>query len=221
MGRLCEASVRSTSVDGGSVALVSAPTSRVVLSATDPLAASLEEAQMALGEGPYVDAVTALSPVLVSDIADPRMGNGRWPFFSQEAQALDVAALFAFPIRLSTVSVGTFGLYRRQPGALSTPHLGVALEAAEEIAQALLEQDTWTEVTVDGASSRPRRGTIMTSTALVHQAAGMVMVQLDVTIDAALAFLRATAFAEETGLDELASAVVGRRRRLERGLADE
>jgi hypothetical protein len=217
MRRLCEASVRSTSVDGGSVALVSAPASRVVLSATDTLAVALEEAQMGLGEGPYVDAETALSPVLVSDLADPRVGDGRWPVFAREAHALDVSALFAFPIRVSTVSVGTFGLYRQRPGVLSTTHLGVALDAVEEIAQLLLDHRTWAEFGDNGTSHPDGSGKIGTNGAFVHQAAGMVMVQMDVTIDEALALLRATAFAEGTSLGELAVAVVDRRRRLGKG----
>ena len=73
---------------------------------------------MGLGEGPYVDAESALSPVLVADISDPHLGNGRWPFFTPEARALDVSALFAFPIRVRAVSIGTLGLYRREPRGL-------------------------------------------------------------------------------------------------------
>ena len=48
----------------------------------------------------------------------------------------------------------------------------------------------------------------------VHQAAGMVMVQLGVTIDEALLRMRATAFAEGLTVDELADAIVQRRRRI-------
>jgi hypothetical protein len=48
----------------------------------------------------------------------------------------------------------------------------------------------------------------------VHQAAGMVMMQLDVPIDQALIRMRAIAFTEGLSVDELAEAIVGRRRRL-------
>ena len=48
----------------------------------------------------------------------------------------------------------------------------------------------------------------------VHQAAGMVMMQLDVPIDQALLRMRATAYAEGLTVDELADAIVERRRRL-------
>ncbi len=48
----------------------------------------------------------------------------------------------------------------------------------------------------------------------VHQAAGMVMVQLAMPIDQALLRMRAIAFSEGTSVDELADAIVMRRRRL-------
>ena len=53
-----------------------------------------------------------------------------------------------------------------------------------------------------------------TGTPLVHQAAGMTMIQLNVSINEALALLRATAFAEGKALADLAIEVVERRRRL-------
>ena len=48
---------------------------------------------------------------------------------------------------------------------------------------------------------------------VVHQAAGMVKVQLDTTIEIALARLRATAFSEDTPINDLAADVVSGRRR--------
>ena len=96
----------------------------------------------------------------------------------------------------------------------------MALDAVEEIARALLDHQMWAAASEYAADGSPT-GRIMTSTALVHQAAGMVMVQLDVTIDEAMAVLRATAFAEATSLGVLASAVVERRRRLGKGSVHE
>ncbi len=154
MERLCRNCVRSVSVDGGSVALVSSHGSRVALGATDTMAAELEEIQMTLGEGPYLDAASSLSPVQVHNFADPATaGAERWPFLAKEVARLDVCALFGFPVSLGDVPVGTIGLYRRKPGALSTAQLGAALTAVDDIAASLLDQDTWTEV-----ASRPSSG---------------------------------------------------------------
>lgn len=220
--RLCTECAHSLSVDGGSVALVSALGARLVLGTTDELGADLEEVQMTLGEGPYVDAATSLAPVLVPDLSDPNLeSNHRWPFFAKEAESLRVHALFAFPIRVSTLSVGTFGLYRQDPGPLGTAELGEVLDTLDEISRTLLDLETWGEDPPDPPAGTQEAGITVASTAHVHQAAGMVMMQVGVTILEAMALLRATAFTEGIGVTDLARQIVERRRRLGRGDADE
>jgi AmiR/NasT family two-component response regulator len=60
----------------------------------------------------------------------------------------------------------------------------------------------------------PEQGDDLGHRAVVHQAAGMVMIQLDVTIDEALLVLRSTAYAEGIPINELATEVVDGRRRI-------
>ncbi len=215
--RLCRDCAAATATDGGSVALLSLQGERVLLSSTDEVAGALEGAQLSLGEGPALDATTALAPVMVPDLADAESdSSNRWPFFAREAQALGVRGVFAFPIRASSVSMGTLGLYRRRPGALSTPQLGRALTAVEDIAAVLLELGESLGATPEEAPGTDRRITVAGS-ALFHQAAGMVMIQLEVSIIEAMALLRATAFTEGVALPELARDVVARRRTLDGG----
>ena len=52
---------------------------------------------------------------------------------------------------------------------------------------------------------------------MVHQATGMISVQLDVSLEEALARLRAHAFAQGTALGEVAAEVVGRQLRFDAG----
>ena len=216
--QLCLACAHSVAVDGGSVALVSAQGSRVVLAATDGLGSEIEDAQITLGEGPYVDAATSLAPVLVPNLADPGAeGNHRWPFFAKQAETLGVSALFAFPIRVSTLSVGTLGLYREEAGALGTPELGGVLETLDEIGRTLLDLETWDDDPRGSPDADQNGGTTVASTAQLHQAAGMVMIQVDVTILEAMALLRATAFTEGTHVTSIAHQIVNRRRRFGNG----
>ena len=213
--RLCRICVSAVAVDGGSIALVSNQGSRVGLGATDPMAAQLEEIQMTLGEGPYLDAASSVSPVQAHNFADPAAdGAERWPFLAKEAARLEVCAMFGFPVSLGDVPVGTLGLYRRKPGALSADQLGTTLTAVDDVAASLLDQDTWTEVASRAPIEQDPPVRLGTGTPVVHQAAGMTMIQLDVTINEAMALLRATAFAEGTALADLALEVVERRRRL-------
>jgi hypothetical protein len=218
MARLCRDGVRAVAVDGGSIALVSSRGARVGLGATDTMAAELEEIQMTLGEGPYLDAASSLSPVQVYNFADPATDSAeRWPFLAKEVAKLDVCALFGFPVCFGDVPVGTIGLYRRQPGELSEAEFGAALTAADDIAASLLDQDTWAEVGRLASAEDDAPVRLGTGTPLVHQAAGMTMIQLDVSIGEAMALLRATAFAEGKALADLALEVVERRVRLGEG----
>jgi hypothetical protein len=213
--RLCRSCVSAVAVDGGSVSLVSSQGSRVGLGATDTMAAQLEEIQMTLGEGPYLDAASSLAPVQVHNFADPATSNSeRWPFLAKEVARLDVCALFGFPVSLGNVPVGTIGLYRRKPGPLSPAQLEDTLTAVDDIAASLLDQDTWTEVASRTPTEQDAPVRLGTGTPIVHQAAGMAMIQLDVSIDEAMALLRATAFAEGKALADLALEVVQRRLRL-------
>jgi len=212
---LCRNCVSAVAVDGGSIALVSSQGSRVGLGATDTMAAQLEEIQMTLGEGPYLDAASSLSPVQVHNFADPAAaGAERWPFLAKEAARLEVCAMFGFPVSLGDVPVGTVGLYRRNPGALSADQLGTTRTAVDDIAASLLDQDTWTEVASRAPMEQEAPVRLGTGTPVVHQAAGMTMIQLDVTINEAMALLCSSAFTEGKALADLALEVVERRHRL-------
>lgn len=215
--RLCRECVEATSTDGGSVALLTTQGERVLLSSTNEVAGALEGAQLSLGEGPALEATTALAPVIVRDLADAGASSTRrWPFFAKEAQALGVRGMFAFPIRASSVTMGILGLYRSRPGVLTTPQLGRAMTAVEDIAAVLLDLGEALGAAPEDGSGTDRRITVA-SNALFHQAAGMVMIQLEVSIIEAMALLRAAAFTEGIAVPELAREVVARRRTLDRG----
>ena len=212
MQRLCRACVESVRVDGGSVSLVSTTGARVRLGATDAMAADLEDLQVTLGEGPYLDAVGSLSPVQVHDLADSTSaGAARWPFLANEVAKRGVRTLFAFPVTVGEVPVGSIGLYRRAPGALSTAELGVALTAVHDIAESLMDEDAWTELASRTEIGQDSPAQLVSGAAVVLQAAGMTMMQHDLGIAEATAFLHATAFAEGMAVSELAREVVARR----------
>lgn len=195
----------ATGLDGAGVSIVSGDGAREPLYATDDVATGIERLQLTLGEGPCVDSSTSGSPVLVSDLTDPADAvAGRWPIFRAEATRLGARAIFAFPIRFGAIGLGAVDLYRRAPGPLSDPRLGTALAAVDGVGLAVLEApDQY------GDPAAPA----MTSM-VVHQAAGMVMGQLDSSIEEAMVRLRAAAFAENRTVNELAVDVVNGRRHL-------
>jgi hypothetical protein len=99
-------------------------------------------------------------------------------------------------------------LYRTKPGLLSDAELSGALFAADAAAVALLDRDAGGESGSPGDFATP-----VTHEAQVHQATGMVKVQLDVSVEDAFLMLRARAFASGRSLADIASDVVEHRLR--------
>jgi hypothetical protein len=136
----------------------------------------------------------------------------RWPAFAPAAVAVGVSAVFAFPLMMGAISVGALEIYRGREGALSAPELAEALLFADAALARVLDHLPGPDA-IDGPD-------LLSSGfeyhwAEVHQATGMISVQLD--SDLTVAFLRLRAHAYLTGrrLSQVASDVVERRVRFD------
>lgn len=195
---------RATGLDGAGVSIVSSSGATEPLYGSDEVATAIERLQVTLGEGPCITATTTGAPVLVSDLTDSGDAmNARWPVFRTEATQLGARAIFAFPIRIGAISLGAVDMYRHTAGPLSRPQLSSALSSIQEVGLAVLEAPDYY-----GDVESPT-----TISMTVHQAAGMVMGQIDSTIEEALVRLRAAAFAEGLPVTDLAAEIVKGRRR--------
>ena len=205
--RICDLCVEHLGVTGAGVSIVSTAGNRGVVCSTDDVSARVEDLQFTLGEGPCIDAVGSGAPVLVGDLTDPsEIATDRWPAFLKGAAEAGVRAVFAFPLLIGAISIGAMDLYRDEPGDLSDSELPAALLAADAAALALLHASK-------DAAQRPASaldGRAMYDVR-VHQATGMVQMQLGVNTEAALLSLRARAFSTGKPLLELADDVVQRR----------
>ena len=197
-------------VDGISAGVGTGPGGVALAWGCEIVGTSLENQQFTLGEGPGVDAVASGAPVLVADLADAR---ARWPAFVQAAAELGVRAVFAFPLRIGAISVGTMLAHRLSAGPLEAGQVVDALALADVVKIALLDRSS-VEV---GAEDRAPTGWAapVTYRAEVHQASGMVSVQLGVSLALALVRLRAHAWAEDRLLADVAADVVARRLRFD------
>ena len=195
---------RAAGLDGAGVSIMDGGGTREPLYATDEIATEIERLQLTLGEGPCIDSSATGTPVLVPDLGDARdVAVSRWPVFGSEARRTGARAIFAFPIRIGAIWLGAVDFYRQSPGPLSQPALGTALSSVDEVGVALLE-------------APHHYGDLGAPTSInmtVHQASGMVMGQLDSSIEEAMTRLRATAFAEGVTINELAADVLKGRRR--------
>lgn len=206
--RICRLCTDALDVDGAGISLVTGIGNRGVVCSTDDLAGRIEQLQFTLGEGPCVDAVSFGAPVLIPDLTDAEsFETARWPGFLASASAAGVAALFAFPLTVGGIRLGAMDLYRQRSGDLSDEELAAALLAADAAATALLHLTAGPEDFL----SRAQGGAAYQMQ--VHQATGMVQVQLGISAQEALLRLRARAFATGQPLPELALDVIDRRKR--------
>lgn len=200
--QLCVACVEDTAVDGAGLAVFAVDGTPETVFATNTLAERIEDLQFTTGEGPCVDAARSGAPVLTPSLE--LVSEPRWPALAKELAKAGVGAIFAFPLRIGALSLGTMDLHRRAPGELSDEQLAMALRTVDRAAGVLLAV---TAQTLDGPPETTYR-------MVVHQAAGMAMIQLDTTIEEALLRMRAIAYAEALPINELAADLVSRRRHL-------
>ena len=209
-GHACEGAAAVAGVDGGWLSVMSDPARRALIHATGPQAAELEELQFTLGEGPCTDAFRSGTPVLVADLAAPGWWEW-WPGFTPAGVAAGAAAVFAFPLVQGAIRVGVLGLYRATPGSLSPGALSDVLVCADVALLLLLNS----RAGLDGGEDGLAENGWSDDHARVYQATGMLSAQRGVGLEEALALLRGYAFSHDLTLDEVASAVVARRLRLD------
>jgi hypothetical protein len=209
---VCAAAVAGVGVDGAGVTMMLSPIVRDAVHATDRVAGELEEWQLAFGEGPCVDAFAVGGPVLVLDLDAPDY-SARWPAFTPAALESGARALFALPLQVGAIRLGVLDLYRARPGALSSHELADALVFADTAGMLLLDEAAGIEP--DTADQAWQHDDPTAHQAQVHQATGLILVQLGVSADIAFARLRAYAYAEDRRLGDVARAVVERRLRFE------
>jgi hypothetical protein len=209
------ASVRALDAEGVALSLLAGPdrlTAEPVWCHPE-LSARFEELQFTLGEGPGPEALTTGSPVLEPDL--DRVRPERWPALLPAARELGVHGVCCFPLGIGAIRVGVLTVLC-DPGRLPNEQ---QYADAGALAAAL------TAAFLDGGRSRrrdgehPDPGMVVQASSLhraaVHQATGMVSVQLGVTMEVALLRLRAHSYASDRPLGEVAQDVVARRLRFD------
>ncbi len=207
--RVCMAAVSLLSLKGAGLSLMVDGELRGTAGVSEPGIAVVQELQLTLGEGPCVDAWTSRAPVLEANLADPAIV--RWPAFAHAGVDAGVLAVFAFPLHLGAIRIGVLVLYRGHSGMLNADEMAYGLVLADMATHVLLALQAGAPAGVlhEVLASEPSHW------AEVHQATGMVSVQLGVSLDEAFVRLRAHAFSEGLPLRTVAREIVTQRHRLE------
>ncbi|MFE4856323.1 ANTAR domain-containing protein [Streptomyces sp. NPDC056670] len=163
------------------------------------ISADFEDLQFTLGEGPGPDALRTRRLVLEHDVA--AVDAERWPALIPAMSRLPIQAVFCLPLSLGGITVGVLTGLRASPGHMSGQETDDALGLAAALTLQLL---------CDG---RPPEDEL--HRAAVHQATGMLSVQLALPLSEALLRLRAYAYSHDRSIVEAAEDVVSRRLRLD------
>lgn len=212
MSVICERTVRELAASGVGATVLSyagerdgAVSERALVYASNAVSAALEDLQLTVGEGPCLDTFVTGGPVLVPELETEQQ---RWPGFAPAARRLGAAAVYSFPLQVGVVRLGSIDLYRDRPGSLRATELADALILADLATEAVIE-------ILDGHATEDLSW-LANPHAEVHQAAGMVQVQLDSTTEVALLRLRGFAYMHDLPLLDVAKRVVARTLRFDR-----
>jgi hypothetical protein len=168
---------------------------------------ALEDLQRVQGQGPSLEAACHGALMLLPDVADTSaFAVERWPGLPGAIEALDVRAVFAFPVRIGVIALGALIGHRTRPGPMSTDELADAFGLADTIAQIIIATAAHAEASHTLLLDEPGL-----HFAEVHQATGMLAAQLDSDCDHALIRLRGHAFSHDRPLLDVARDVLARR----------
>jgi hypothetical protein len=200
--RLGEAMRLMLGADGVAITLEYLSDNRVTLCASDEVAAALESLQEVLGQGPGYEAARN-GVVVVADLDGDV--DQRWPMLAQTLESrYGPMRVYAVPVHADGGLGGVATLHTIRDGSLAEPDDRVMF-LANAVGAAL----------VTDAARHPeghlQSGEGWSSRSVVHQATGMVMAQVRVTPEDALALLRGHAYALATDINDVATRVVARR----------
>jgi hypothetical protein len=189
-------------VSGASIAVFDVGGRQSTVWASDDTAARIEDLQFDLGQGPHWAALTSGVPVLISDTGLD--SHTEWPLFGAALAQLDVGALYSFPMALGAVTVGVVDLYCHRPLILEQADYVLAIALCGQVAKHAVF-DAVRSATLDGVGAFDRAPAMRRE---VHQATGVVLVQLDSTATEAFFVLRAHAYSKGVSLLALSQDVL-------------
>jgi len=200
---LCRPFLDTFGVTGAAVSTLGGPLGTGAVCASDPPSARRDEIQFDLGEGPCWQAHRTNRPVIEPDLATAP--PQAWPAAATALSGAGVASVAAFPLSYGRLDLGAVDLYSDDRRELTDDEVDQATTLACIAGKSVLTRALEALEAGDDSlfpTTFPRE---------VHQASGMVMVQLGVSVDEALLVIRGHAWSSGRALREIASEIVLRR----------
>lgn len=200
-GAICLTSATAIGVEGAGLSLLTRD-NRGSVCAHGALGSRGEDLQQSLGEGPSVDAFESGELVEVTDLASD--SGTRWLIFSAQMADAGAGSLASFPLRIGGARFGALTLYRSARGELSADQIADGYVIAQLAAHLLVAEQARTggDLVISDIETGFAR------MAQIHQATGIIMAQLSMGAEDALARLRGAAYAAQRSVRDLARDVV-------------
>ncbi|MCF3960227.1 GAF and ANTAR domain-containing protein [Streptomyces fuscigenes] len=176
---------------------------------------SFEDLQFTLGEGPGLDVLRTGRMILEHDMS--KVAADRWPALLPAMAHLPIAALFCLPLALGGITLGVLTALRSTARPMTGQEMDDVLALVGGLTLHFLAAD---EDRVDAwvAVSAPLNRGLHRE--VVHQATGMLSVQLGVSLARALLTLRAYTYSHGRSIIDVAQDIVSRRLRLDEDDSD-
>ncbi|MFF4499396.1 ANTAR domain-containing protein [Streptomyces sp. NPDC001401] len=171
--------------------LVGATFDQLSLAASDEPSRAAQELEFLLGEGPARDATSQARAVTAvgSALTD------RWPGYGPAVTELGIDEVTAVPLSMSGTCVGALTIFDPAPRLAGSDTFA---EVADVLTRTMILNPEGDPELYGGTDLR----------AMVHQAAGMVSVQLDCPVADALELIKARAFTEGTSAHAVAERIL-------------
>jgi hypothetical protein len=202
--RLARAIARMLPVDGAGISLAGPDAQRIPLGASSEAAAAAERLQFTVGAGPCMTAQNTREPVFAL-LADLRR---RWPPFAALLQErTPYCAVVALPLREAISGLGAIDFYFHRDDAVPDLDVFEAMAVGDLVTSTLSETAVWSDWE-PGRGPGWLHGPTARRRAKVWEAMGSVALALELDTAAAMAVLRAAAYATERSVDDVAADVL-------------
>ena len=202
VGAVCRTALEAIEVDGAGLSLISNG-HRGPVCAEGAFAITGEELQFSLGEGPCSDAFSESELIEVTNISS-NQGGTRWPIFTGAMHEAGLGSLASFPLVIGAARFGALTVYRSAYGQLSSDQVADGYLVAQIAAYLIVAE----QAQVDDEAVIPEIEAGFVRMGPLHQATGMIMVQLGIGPEDALARIRGAAYAANKSALEVAAGIV-------------
>jgi GAF domain-containing protein len=167
----------------------------------------VEVMQLGANAGPSMDSYRTKAVVSLPDVEED---SERWSDFASTALSQGIHSVYAIPLRLRDITIGTLSLMRNDAGELNQHDIRAAQALADVATIGILQE----RAVHDALTVRDQLQSALTSRIIIEQAKGVVAESANVSMEAAFNLMRHYSRSNQRNLTVVARQLVDRQLRL-------